>query len=181
MLACAPVRTLYPVALALLTIACARNAALEIELTVPAQPAGSPQRYAVVQFETDAEPFESVWQSNADHPGAELTGEPQLIHYTVLSENPDSVVQMKVLFCQTPTCTAIEDAPDRTPAVWYSLERSLYIGARTRWRPVIQAIPSDPPTAPVEVGKCEIEGCIHGGAPGSTFCRLSGEHYCESL
>jgi hypothetical protein len=32
---------------------------------------------------------------------------------------------------------------------------------------------------PVEVDKCEIEGCIEGGAPGSTFCRLSGEHFCE--
>lgn len=159
--------------------ACARNAVLEVELTVPAQPATGPARFAVVQFETDQVAFESDWRSSNDYPGAPLAPEPQTLAYSIVSEDPQTVVQVKVSFCTTESCTALpEDAPDRTPAVWYRLERSLFVGQRTRWRPVIDAVPSDPPEAVIEVDKCEIEGCIT--ATGETsFCRLSGEHYCE--
>lgn len=163
---------------ALLLGACARNAVLEVELTVPAQPTSGPQRYAVVQFETDQASFEADWRGSNDYPGVELIDEPQAIAYSVVSEDPDLVVQVKVSFCTTEACTATDDAPDRAPAVWYRLERSLYVGERTRWRPVIAAVPTDPPSAVVGVDKCEIEGCIEASAA-TSFCRLSGEHYCE--
>lgn len=163
---------------ALLLGACARDAVLEVELTVPAQPTSGPQRYAVVQFETDQASFEADWRGSNDYPGVELIDEPQTIAYSVISEDPGLVVQVKVSFCTTEACTATDDAPDRAPAVWYRLERSLYVGERTRWSPVIAAVPSDPPSDVVGVDKCEIAGCIEASAA-TSFCRLSGEHYCE--
>lgn len=165
-------------ALALVTTACARNAALEVELTLPPQPAGA-TRYAVVQFESEPRSFEADWRGANDYPGTLLTTEAQTVSYSVLSEEPSTVVQVKVLFCTTPDCSAIEDAPDRAPGLWYRLERSLYVGERTRWRATIDAVPPDPPTDAAEIDKCEIEGCIRAGATDTTFCRLSGDHYCE--
>lgn len=165
--------------LALALSACARNAALEVEIEVPPADAAAPSRYAVVQFETAAQSFESDWRGANEYPGALLGTDPQTLRYTVLSESPETVVQVKVLFCTTADCTGADDSPDRTPALWYRLERSLYVGERTRWRVRIASVPSDPPTTPIDVDKCEIEGCIRAGGSETSFCRLSGEHYCE--
>ncbi len=174
-------RRLPVLALALFASACARNAVLEVELTVPGQLVG-PARFAVVQFETGEQPFGGDWRSSSDYPGVELASEPQTLAYSVISEDPETVVLVKVSFCTTEDCSAIDDAPDRVPAVWFRLERAFYIGQRTRWERTIDAIPAeapmDDPGDVVEVGKCEIEGCITAGAE-TQFCRLSGEHYCE--
>lgn len=169
---------LLGVALAVPAAGCARNAVLEVELTVPGQPATGPARYAVAQFEAAPQPFEADWRGSNDHPGRPLDGGPQTLAYSVVSEDASTVVQMKVLFCTTPDCSALEDAPDRVPSLWYRLERSLYIGERTRWDVTVDAVPQDPASDVIEVDKCAVEGCIR--ATGETsFCRLSGEHYCE--
>lgn len=169
-----------PIALlALLSLGCARNAVLEIELTVPALPAGAPDRFAVVQFETGDVTFEEEWQRTVEHAGTPLTDAPQRIAYSVVAGEEHPVVLVKVLFCTTPDCTALADASDRAPAVWYQLEHPLYVGERTTWREAIEVLPSDPPAAPIAVGKCEIEGCISAGTSDTTYCRLSGAHYCE--
>jgi hypothetical protein len=170
------VRALGLLGFTLVATACARNGALEVELTLPPHDGPTPP-YAFVQFESDDQPFENDWRASTDYPGVELTSTAQAVRYSVLSESPETVVQVKVRFCRTPTCT--EDDPVSTPAVWYRLERSLYVGVRTWWRPVIQALPAGPPSAPIDIDKCQIEGCIQGGTPGSSFCRLSGEHFCE--
>lgn len=161
-----------------LASACARNGALEIELALPAQPAEAPPLFAVLQLETGDESFERAWVSSDAYPGVPLGDDVQSARYSVLSEDPELVVLVKVLFCRTETCSAIEDAPDRAPAVWYRLARSLYVGQRTWWRPAIEAVPEGPPNEPIAVGKCEIEGCIRASAE-TTFCRLSGAHFCE--
>jgi hypothetical protein len=166
-------------ALALLATACARNAVLEVELELPPQPAAGEPRYAVVQFESQPRSFEEDWRGANDHAGTALAAEPVSVAYSVIAEDPSTVVQVKVLFCTTPDCSAIDDAPDRVPGLWYRLERSLYVGERTRWRQTIAAVPTDPPAATIEVDKCEVEGCIRAGASETTFCRLSGAHYCE--
>ena len=174
-----PPSRLAALALAALATGCARNAVLEIELTVPAQPATGPARYAVLQFEAAPQSFETDWRGANDYPGVALDGEPQMLAYSVVSEDESTIVQMKVLFCTTPDCSALDDAPDRVPSVWYRLERSLYIGERTRWEVIVAAVPADPASDAIEVGKCEIEGCIRATGSETSFCRLSGEHYCE--
>ena len=37
----------------------------------------------------------------------------------------------------------------------------------------------DPPDTAIEVGRCEIAGCIEAPDGVSHFCRLDGRHYCE--
>ena len=167
------------VLLALSSLGCARNAILEIELTVPALPTGAPERFAVAQFETGEVTFEEEWERTVEHEGTALTDAPQTIAYSVVADEEHPVVLVKVLFCTTPDCTALADAADRAPAVWYRLEHPLYIGERTTWQHTIDVLPTDPPPDAIDVDKCEIEGCITAGTSDTTYCRLSGAHYCE--
>lgn len=160
----------------LLTSACARNAILEVEVELPA---GPPGRFAVVQFETNSTDFDTVWARTDDYAGAELGSSPQAVAFSVISERPDTVVRVKVSFCTTADCSGIDDAPDRVPALWYELERSLYVGERTAWRVVIATLPIDPPSEPILVDACEIAGCIEAPDTVTRFCRLDGRHYCE--
>lgn len=172
-------RAALALALAASLGSCARNAVLEVEVTLPPQPAGDVPRYAVVQFAAEPQEFESDWAGNGDFEGVPLGDAPTTTRFSIVSETEPTVVLVKVLFCTNPTCDVLADDPRRTPAVWYRLERSFYIGARTRWTPEILEVPPAPPTAALEVDKCEIEGCIRAGAPDSSFCRLSGAHFCE--
>lgn len=156
--------------------ACARNAILEVEIDLPPGPM---DRYAVVQFETGTTPFDTVWARTDEYPGTRLSAMAQRVSFSVVSESPDTQVRVKVSFCTTPDCSGIDDAPDRVPAVWYEIERSLYIGARTQWRARIATVPTDPPSGPIAVGRCEVAGCIEAPETVSYFCRLDGRHYCE--
>lgn len=158
-----------------LSVGCARNAILEVEIELPAGPS---DRYAVVQFETGDVAFDAVWRRPEEYPGTQL-GAPQTVAYSVISEDETTEVRMKVSFCTTPDCSGLDDAPDRVPALWYEFPRALYVGERTRWTAIVASLPTDPPAAPTEVDRCEIEGCIDAPDSTTTFCRLSGEHYCD--
>ncbi len=170
------VRLALSLSLLALSVGCARNAILEVEVELPPGPT---DRYAVVQFETGDVAFDAVWARADAFAGTPLTTTPQTIPYSVVSEDASTVIRMKVSFCTTPDCSGIDDAPDRVPALWYQFDRALYIGERTRWTAAITTLPTDPPEDPVEVDRCEIEGCIDAPDSTTTFCRLSGEHYCE--
>jgi hypothetical protein len=176
-------RSMSRAALALLLAvplaSCARNAVLEVEITLPPQPAGESQRYAVVQFATEPQEFEADWAGNGEFEGVALGEAPSRTRFSIVTETDTTVVLVKVLFCRNPTCDVLEDDPRLTPAAWYRLERSFYLGARTRWSPEITEVPAGPDMAPELVDKCEIEGCIRAGSADSNFCRLSGEHFCE--
>ena len=165
--------------LCLLAGGCARNAVFEIDLTVPAAPAGTP-RFVVVDVESGDVAFEDDWRSGA-RTGTPLGEMPQTLHYSVVSENPETVVQMKVQFCVSANCSALEDAPDRVATVGYRFERVFYVGQRTRWRTELDfdAATAGGTATPTEVDRCDIEGCIEGSGD-TSFCRLTtGEHYCE--
>jgi len=154
--------------------ACARNAALEIELTVPARPAMGPELYAVAIFMTGDFDFDSVAIDPA-YSGTALTSAPQQLRYSVLSERPDGRVRMVMFFCETPSCRG-ED-PSTLPQSWYEFERASYVGERTRWAGAIPVLPTGRPTAAVCVDRCEVEGCIGGDG---SFCRMDGTHYCQA-
>lgn len=176
-------RRLIPLMALVLASGCARNAVLEVELTLPPRPESEPPLFAVVQFETDdpetgREAFERVWASGDAYPGVRLATETQLASYSVVSENSGRVLLVKVLFCSTDRCSAIEDDPDVVPAVWYRLERPFYVGQRTWWRHVIDTIPLERPSEPIPIDKCQIEGCIRAVTE-TTYCRHTGQHYCE--
>ena len=159
---------------------CARNAVFEVDLTIPPQTPGEPL-FALVQVENGSVLFEDDWQSGSRE-GIPLTGSTQTLHYSIVTEDPTTVVQLKVRFCVSSFCDSLPaDDPARGRTVGYRFERAFYVGERTRWRGTIATLP-DPaggtPTAPIEIGRCEVEGCIQG-AGATSFCRLSGEHFCE--
>jgi hypothetical protein len=160
----------------LLAFGCARNAVLEVDVDLPPGPAG---RYAVVQFENQDAEFSSSWGRTDAWPGAALTAERQTVVYSVVTESFDAHVRIKVNFCTTADCSALDDAPDRVPAVWYELDHPFYRGRHTRWHVSIPTAPIDPPDEPITVERCAIAGCI--SAPDSTqsFCRFDGTHFCE--
>lgn len=163
--------------LAILSVGCARNAILEVDVELPAGPT---DRYAVVQFENgDAEYLEG-WESDSDYPGTPLLAdEPQTVSYSVVTESSDPHLRMRVAFCITPDCTDVDDSPIRVPGVWYDLPVAFYIGHRTRWTATIDAVPPAPPTEAVVIDRCAIEGCIEAPDGEVYFCRLDGRHYCE--
>lgn len=158
---------------ALLAGGCARNAALEIELTVPARPAGSPELYVVAMFLTGDFDFSSV-AVDPEYPGTALTDGSQQLRYSVITERPDGHVRMVVFFCESTTCR--DEDPSTIPQAWFDFERGTYIGQRTRWSGEILAVPTTRPTAPTCVDRCEVEGCIEGQG---WFCRDDGSHYCQ--
>jgi hypothetical protein len=152
---------------------CARNAAFEIELTLPAQPVGGDQRYAVVVARDGEFDFASV-AIDPRYAGTALTATPQQVRYSILTERPDGHVRVLVFFCLSPDCR--DEDPVLIPQVWLDFERATYIGQRTRWAGTIGAVPSGPPAAATCVDRCEVEGCIDGHG---WFCREDGSHYCQ--
>lgn len=160
---------------ALLVGGCARNSVLEIELTVPAQPAGTPNLYAVAVFVPGV--FEIGTGSvpiDSQYPGAALLGMPRQLPYSVISERADGQLVMVVFFCRSTTCR--DEDMTAIPQVWFEFERGTYIGQRTRWSGEIVAVPAASSSEVVCVDRCEVEGCIEGQG---WFCREDGSHYCQ--
>ena len=159
-----------------LSFGCARNAVLEIDFDLPPAPVG---RYAVVQFENQDAEFTAAWLRTGAYPGTPLGAERQSVTYSVISETMDARVRVKVNFCTTPDCTAIDDAPDRVPAVWFEIERAFYVGRHTRWHVTIPTAPIDPPDEAIEIERCTIAGCVQAPESTESYCRFDGTHFCE--
>lgn len=162
-------------ALSLSLSGCARNAILEVELTLPVAPDPASSLYAVIMVVDDEHDFDSV-NIEPQHSGTLLTGDPQTIAFSVMTERADGAMRMVVYFCPNTVCAG-GDVP-RLPQVRYRFERATYIGRRTRFRAVIDAVPEAASTYPENcVDRCSIEGCIEGSG---TFCRTDdGTHYCQ--
>ena len=160
----------------LFALGCARNAVLELEIDLPPGPTS---RYAVVQFENQDSEFTASWGRTGSWAGTPLTASRQTVRYSVVTEAVQNRVRIKVNFCTTADCSAIDDAPDRVPALWYELERAFYRGRETHWLLTVMAPPIDPPAAAIEVTRCEIAGCISAPPSTGNYCRFDGTHFCE--
>lgn len=178
---------------AALAAGCADNAILEVTLDLP--PSGAlvvdggvvdagpmpARRYAFVQIRRAAEFDHAVAWSGTDPETIELDPtERTIADYSVVSTDEATDVHVKVQFCVHPQCISPEDmAVPSAPAVWYALEHPFYIGKRTFWDARIDVIPgpASPTMEVLQVGKCEIEGCISGVT--DDFCRIDGRHWCE--
>jgi len=160
---------------------CARNADLELTLTLPQQPAGTPAMFAYVQFERPPVAFDSEWAGTTDVDGTRLgtAAAPAVVQLSVLTEDVAAPLRMKVRFCSSPRC---ESAGPTTPTLWYELEQPFHRGARTYWSRVIDAIPAPGhPCAPETIDRCAIRGCVTVFPPTDpvSFCRLDGTHFCD--
>lgn len=150
---------------------CARNADLEIELTVPAQPADRPTFYVVAMFASGD--FTSV-PIDPQYPGTQLEDAPSQLNYSLLTEREDGHLKMVIFFCRSTTCR--DEDNTAIPQVWFDFERGTYIGARTHWSGEILEVPPVATVVTRCVDRCQVEGCIEGQG---WFCRDDGSHYCQ--
>ena len=170
------VRRVLIAMLAALASACAENAVLEVQVMLPAAPAGvTAPVYGVLEVRrASTHPHDVVW-AEGDPDGVELGPERVLIQRSVIGREEDVDLHVKVRFCASPACNAIGD--DTAPELRYVLEHPFYIGRRTAWATCIEAVPAT--TAdPDVVDLCEIHGCIEG-AGSSNFCD-GDQHFCET-
>ena len=61
--------------------------------------------------------------------------------------------------------------------VRYELERAFYLGERTEWELVVDAVGAPGTLEQTDVGVCEIRGCVSGDP--TFFCDAEGRHFCE--
>lgn len=167
--------------LALALVGCAENAVLEVELTLPAQPATGAPLFAYVQARSAVVvSFEEAWAGTDAVEGRALEDGVSALPFSVVAGGASFARQLgiRVRFCASRDCTGLGD--DRAPEVRYRVERAFYQGQRTRLALVIDPVPPAPPAtgAPIdEIDKCEVEGCTSGST--STYCFMNGHHFCE--
>ncbi|MBI2394670.1 MAG: hypothetical protein HYV09_34195 [Deltaproteobacteria bacterium] len=175
------------VALPLVSLGCARNAFLELDLDLPKNESGV-DRHAVVRIVSGARDFAEDWQSGDPVPGAKLSTTQRTLHRLSIEADGDSEttpVRVKVRFCKDPNCAALGD--DIAPEVRLHIERAFYIGQRTSYAWMTKCIPNvvgqtDSPTCDVAdkaqtvAAKCDIGGCRSGST--RSYC-TGGKHFCE--
>lgn len=169
---------------ALLAAGCGRNAFLELEIDLPANPTGK-ARYAVIGIASGDRTFVGRWGGDGTLPGVLLaTDKPtkQSVSVEGNSDSFDKIVEVKVVFCSTPECSDLTD--DNSPEAHLTIERAFYEGKRTSYSWTIACIPtldaSCKDASPIEktVKKCEVAGC-RAGSSSSGYC-VGDKHFCES-
>ena len=163
---------------ALAASGCAQNAVLEVELSMPANPAGEPPRFAYVQAQSsDTVSFDETW-AGRDLLGVPLGSEPTTDAISLVTDDAavmPRAIGLRVRFCVTEDCTGLGD--DRAPEARFRIERGFYQGRFTRLELVIDALPVPGTPTRRDLGRCEVEGCTVGST--SDFCTTSGAHFCE--
>jgi len=168
---------------------CARNAVFELELDLPAQPAGVTPLYAVVQVRNDAD-FSADWSTvvplegiplNPSCPSSAVTcGDRELSGcsavVSVVGDGADFTrrLRVRVRFCASPSCEGSDDATP--PQAHIEVERALYQGRYTQGRVCIDSVPPTPTPEASVVGRCDVR-CRDGEAV--MHCRADGSHFCE--
>jgi len=167
-------RLLSALALAIVLSGCPENAILEIELDLP--PANTmEQQFALTQMRRgDMNPFNEDW-AGEDLPAIQLGAERQVDRISLVSDDDEVDVHIKVRFCSTDICSELADAD--APERWYQLEHPFYLGHRTEWAERIEMVPAAKDTTPTVVERCLIRGCVEGFL--RSYCRVDGRHLCE--
>jgi hypothetical protein len=169
---------------------CARNAFLELSITMPANGTKVAQLYAVTQVMAGATDFKIQW--GGDNPIAPvlLSATPQVQKLSIEGNNDNETteIRVKVTFCKEPNCVGSND--DKAPAAALQIERAFYIGKRTTYTWKLDCVPAGGPDVQYEAGKtcavvdkepdvvtkCEVGGCRPGTT--SNYCS-GGKHFCE--
>jgi hypothetical protein len=163
------------IALGLCLAACADNAILELELDLPATPAGMGPTYAYVQSRSaDTITFDGDW-AGADAPEGFLLGSSATVQHVSFVTSGGAITRplgVRVRFCSDRVCGAIADI--HAQEARYVIDRAFYRGQRTSY--TISPVPSATP-ATTEVTKCEVAGCTTGTA--TSYCYTGGRHFCE--
>lgn len=180
---------------------CVQNAVLEIEVELPERPVGegaacvlpadcdvaaglacvegscAPRAFVQIQPRDAADnPFEDDWVGGDLETVELLAGERIIDMVSVVTTNVDADVNVKVRFCTTRTCSALEDA--MAPERRFQLQHPFYVGERTLWVADIPDVPASFDSVPTVIDRCDIRGCV-GGGDLTDYCRLDGRHVCE--
>lgn len=173
--------------IAVLSLGCARNAFLELEIDLPKND-WPDERHAVVQIVSGEVPFEQQWAGGDPIPATKLSTAPTPLKVSVegTEDTETKPIRVKVRFCKDPSCSKLGD--DVAPEVWLQVDRAFYIGERTSYTWNIACIPNvkgqtDPPPvcaltqrSQTTVPKCKVAGCRSGVT--SEYCS-GGKHFCE--
>jgi hypothetical protein len=155
---------------------CAQNSALEVSIDLPPGPTDGTSTFVLIQPRSAAEnPFMDEWRGDDLDAVELLPGERLVDEVSVLSTDDTINLHLKVRFCSSPSCTAIED--DMAPERWFKLTHPFYIGQTTSWDTMIPVVPADRDTTETCIVKCQIQGCVDGVL--SSYCRVDGRHLCE--
>ncbi|MBX3275217.1 MAG: hypothetical protein KF729_33435 [Sandaracinaceae bacterium] len=195
-------------ALTLTALGCAQNAYFELQVQLPAAPAGQTW-YAQVQVRDSTNPLSIPWMGPGDVPSIPLEASPRWDCISIEGTRPDVTLHVRVRFCRSPDCLDLEDGDP--PQRLYSFETPFYIGSRTYYRVQVPRIPvctTDAdcasgacieercgcatsadcgPTERCEPGagcvtvvtRCQIEGCIEGPVSASYCSGETEQHFCE--
>lgn len=154
---------------------CAQQTAV-LELFVDLPPAPPDRGYAFAQVRRSSFSFESTWLGEDPPPVAldatERTGD----HLSVVVDEDELDLHVRVRLCQTPGCSALEDDITAAPQACAVLEQPVYLGERTRYTLVVDDFSTET-CVPERIDKCQVEGC--GISDSGTFCRSDGTHLCE--
>lgn len=167
---------------------CARNAFLELTITLPPNNTGVAQLHAVTQVMAGDTDFKIQWGGDNPVPPVLLNASTQTQKLSIEgnNDNESTEIRVKVTFCKEANCLGTND--DKAPAAALRIERAFYIGKRTSYAWKIACVPSGgdvPATMPAcaitdkvpdEVSKCEVAGCRAGTT--SNYCS-GGKHFCE--
>jgi hypothetical protein len=169
-------KRLAPLSLVLTLFAgCASDGVLELTLDLP--PAPTVDRVFVFTQARDAtdNPILDEWRDDADLDGLQLGDARMEDHISLRSARGGIDVNVKLSFCSTARCTALEDST--APQLLYTLTTPVYVGQRTSYTITVASAPTTRDPSVTVVDKCDIAGCVGGEL--RSYCSPDGAHFCE--
>jgi hypothetical protein len=159
--------------------ACTENAALDLDVELPASTmvGSTPISAVTVQFAADTTDFMSSWEGDIPQTTVDLGATRQTLRLSVLAR-PEQLTRplaVRVLYCESRAACEAAPADPRTEQ-HFVIQRAFYRGVVTRYRLDATSPPPTPPTSPMEIDRCEIAGCREGEM--ATWCTV-GVHLCE--
>ncbi|MFK7991367.1 MAG: hypothetical protein AB8I08_35450 [Sandaracinaceae bacterium] len=176
---------------ALLLAGCARNAVLELSITLPA--ATDQVRFAFVEVSEDdlgENPFTVQWASSG-LAAIPLGSTSESYPVSIVSDGFRGDALLRVSFCADEDCMAVGPPRDPLIEVRTRIESPLYTGVATSAAVSLDGVLDTGSALPAEcvregagvvgcvVERCRVAGCSVG--TGREFCidGLSGAHFCE--
>jgi hypothetical protein len=165
----------WPILAAAGLVGCASGAVLEVELTLPPAEAGT-VFYVVQVRAAEGHPFDAEWRDAEDVPPLQLGPEPLLDRISVVTEDVEQALHVRVAFCPEDACANPSDLPG-APQRQYVLERPFFAGRRSEWHEAVEALPTGV-EPDITIGRCAIRACVTGDRA-ADYCLEDGTHPCD--
>ena len=178
--------------LVLSTLGCARNAILELDVTIPAQAIVDGRRYALVEVADGVSAFDDDAFLQGEESIEVSTTETRTARFAVMGTSAATEVRVRVRYCVAPRCDDIEMdvrpfMEGVRPGYRYVFERAFYVGRVTSYEIDVDPLSAGTESAvPETICRCAVAGCV--GRTTTSYCRLSADpcnddpantHFCE--